>query len=284
MNHDETGGRAGAPRDARSALGRRGRLQSAWAGATLAAAGAALGSAGCAEEGEPSGGARSDIEGAVKRIDTHHHVLPPKVKEWMVNEGLLPPTGGPPWATWSLEATLEMMDAHGIQAGVVSQPAPSDIFLDRARAEAGVRIVNEAAAELAARHPTRFGFFAYLPLAHVDLALQAAAYAFDQLGADGALLMNHVQNRYLGDPAFEPLFAELDRRGAVVMTHPDSLPTGGGGFELSPALPDHVADFMLDTTRGALGLMFSGTLDRYPNLTFILPHGGGFLPYIEARI
>src|SRR5688572_8763207 len=82
MNHDETGGRAGAPRDARSALGRRGLLQSAWAGATLAAAGAALGSAGCAEEGEPSGGARSDIEGAVKRIDTHHHVLPPKVKEW----------------------------------------------------------------------------------------------------------------------------------------------------------------------------------------------------------
>jgi predicted TIM-barrel fold metal-dependent hydrolase len=123
------------------------------------------------------------------------------------------------------------MEARGIQAGMISQPAPSDLFLERRRAETGVRIVNESMAELVRTHPARFGFFAYVPLAHVDLALNEIEYAADVLGADGFLLMNHVQERYLGDPSLDALFEELDRRQAVVLTHPDGM--------LARPVPDH---------------------------------------------
>jgi 6-methylsalicylate decarboxylase len=262
-------------------LARRELLQGLLSGAALAATAAAIGSA-CAEAtSEQSVDADAGAAGArTGRIDTHHHALPPEVKQWMVDEGLLPAEGGPPWATWSLDGTLQMMDAHGIQAGVISQPAPSDLFIDRRRAEAGVRLVNESMATLVQRHPSRFGFFAYLPLAHVDLALEELAYAADVLGADGFLLMNHVEDRYLGDPTLDPLFEELQRRRAVVLTHPDELPNQAG----VPGIATHLADFMLDTTRAAIRMMFSGVLERYPDISIILPHGGGFLPYVGARL
>jgi 6-methylsalicylate decarboxylase len=265
--------------DAAATFARRELLQSLLGGAALSAT--AFGS-GCAEAApDPSLAADAGAPDArTGRIDTHHHALPPEVKRWMVDQGLLPAEGGPPWATWSLEATLEMMDARGIQAGVISQPAPSDLFNDRSRAQTGVRIVNESMATLVQSHPTRFGFFAYLPLAHVDLALEELAYAADVLGADGFLLMNHVQDRYLGDPTLDLLFEELQRRRAVVLTHPDELPNEAGVAGIAM----HLGDFMLDTTRAAIRMMFSGVLERYPDVSIILPHGGGFLPYIGARL
>jgi 6-methylsalicylate decarboxylase len=72
---------------------------------------------------------------------------------------------------------------------------------------------------------------------------------------------------------------ELNARKAVVFIHPTSLPG-------TPAkdIPPFVADFMLDTTRAVIRLITSGTLDAFPDIRFILPHGGGFLPYAATRI
>ncbi|WP_394830468.1 amidohydrolase [Pendulispora rubella] len=256
------------------------------AGATMAAAGTALGSTvGCNDDDvDPNPPPPEPTKG--KRIDTHHHALPPEMKQWMKDNHKLPPQATEPWMTWDEAAALGVMDRLGIQAGVTSMPAPSEIFFDAnaadhglAMAREGVRILNDSLASMARRHPTRWGFFAYLPLAHVDFALEELARAAD-LGADGFQLMNHFGHRYLGDPTFEPIFAALNARRAVVMTHPDALP---GDSKISPDIEVSLADFMLDTTRGALGMMVSGTLDRHPDLSIILPHGGGFLPYIVDR-
>ncbi|KAB2376063.1 amidohydrolase family protein [Actinomadura montaniterrae] len=214
------------------------------------------------------------------RIDTHHHALPPDMKEWAVEHGLLPPEGGPDWGRWDLHKTLDTMDDLGIAAGVASAPAPSEAFRDRALAVSGPRVFNESLAGLVRDHPSRFGFFAYLPLLHVDIAIQEAAYALDELGADGVLLMANAGGRYLGDPAFDPLFAELDRRGAVAFVHPAGL----ADARPVPGVEDWIADFMLDTTRTALSLVSAGTLDRYKRLSVILAHAGGFLPYVGGRV
>ncbi|WP_242893447.1 amidohydrolase family protein [Actinomadura litoris] len=214
------------------------------------------------------------------RIDTHHHALPPAMRRWAVDHGLLPAEGGPRWGNWDLSKTLDTMDAVGMQAGVASAPAPPTAFRDRELAVSGTRVFNESLADLVRDHPTRFGFFAYLPLLHVDVALKEAAYALDELGADGVLMMDNADGRYLGDPAFEPLFAELDRRGAVVFTHPVGL----ADARPVPGIEEWVADFMLDTTRTALSLIAAGTLDRYKRLSVILSHAGGFLPYIGGRV
>ncbi|MGO4417884.1 amidohydrolase family protein [Streptomyces sp. MCAF7] len=257
-------------------LTRRRALRAAGAGAV--AVGAGLASApGALADTKRRGKGGPPTEG---RIDTHHHALPDAMREWAVEAGLLPPEGGPDWARWTLHETLEVMDANRIAAGVASAPVPSVAFRDRAVAEAGVRVCNESLAELVTDHPTRFGFFANVAMAHIDLALEQAAYALDDLGADGVIMMTSTGGRYLGDRAFDPLFAELNRRRAVVFVHPQGLPEGG--TEL-PGVSEAIADFPLDTTRAALNLIVSGTLDRYPDLSIILSHAGGFLPYVAGR-
>ncbi|MFG2250205.1 amidohydrolase family protein [Spirillospora sp. NPDC048823] len=99
------------------------------------------------------------------------------------------------------------------------------------------------------------------------------------MGADGVLLTTSAGGRYLGDPVFAPLLAELDRRGAVAFTHPFSPK----GIVEVPEVGGWLGDFLLDTTRTALSLIATGALDRYHRLSIILSHGGGFLPYMAGR-
>ncbi|GAA2273892.1 amidohydrolase family protein [Kitasatospora cystarginea] len=208
-----------------------------------------------------------------RRIDVHHHAIVPKISALMRESGarfVLP---------WSLESTWEVMDTHGIDRAVVSNPIPGDLFTDARQAAAFTLRANEAVAELAADHPGRFGLLAALPMPFVDVALDHLRYVYEELGADGVVLVPHAGSNYLGDELFEPLLAELDRRHAVVLVHPMTLP--GGPVEASPPV---LADFLLDTTRGAISLIRSGALERYPNISFILAHGGGFLPYAASRI
>lgn len=215
------------------------------------------------------------------RIDVHHHVVTPPARAWLVERGLMPPVGGPPWARWSLESTFEVMAAAGIAVGILSAPTPTETItsLDDAAAAEFARITNDSTAELVRDHPTRFGFFAYLPLSHPDVVLAEIDYALGTLGADGVVLTNHARSAYLGDPTFEPVFAELDRRGAVAFTHPFNLP------DCRPSsVPTFLVDFLADTTRAAVNMVMTGTLDRYPNVKIILPHGGGFFPYMAGRL
>ena len=75
------------------------------------------------------------------------------------------------------------------------------------------------------------------------------------------------------------LMDELNQRKAVVFVHPSALP--GNAI---PGLPAYVADFLLDSVRAAVNLCRSGTMDRCPDIKFILSHGGGFLPFAAARV
>nr|WP_232328177.1 amidohydrolase family protein [Kibdelosporangium sp. MJ126-NF4] len=224
------------------------------------------------------------------RIDTHHHATPPAIQEWAVQQGLLPADRDrwPRWAKWDLNQTLATMDASGIAVGVASAPLPTAVVEgDPVVARQAARVINEALAELARDHPTRFGFLAYVPLPHTDVALSEIGYALDQLDADGVLMMTHVGQtpetaRYLGDPSFTRVFAELNERKAVVLVHPDNLPGDHG--RVIPGVDNYVADYMLATTRAALSMMTSKTLQQCPDLSVILSHGGGFLPYIGGRL
>ncbi len=141
------------------------------------------------------------------------------------------------------------------------------------------RRLNEYAADLVSDNPGRFGFFASLTLPDVEGALQELAYAYDELGADGVVLHANCKGVYLGDPAFDLLFEELQNRQATVFVHPSTLPGPG-----VPGIPAYAADFLLDTVRAALYLVRSGTLERCPDIKMILSHSGGFLPFAGARL
>ncbi|MGW8380647.1 amidohydrolase family protein [Streptomyces sp. ODS28] len=210
------------------------------------------------------------------RIDVHQHVVPPVWARTLAERGL--DSGG--WAIpeWSPESALAMMDRQGIAAGVLSVTAPGVHLGEDARARELARAVNEYGAETVKDRPGRFGHFASVPLPDVDAAVAEAVYALDELGADGVVLMSNARGRYLGDPAFAPLWAELDRRAANVFVHPAQPP-----MDLLPGTPAPLADYVFDTTRSALNMALNGVLSRHPRVRVILSHGGGFLPYAAYR-
>ena len=216
------------------------------------------------------------------RIDVHHHILPPAYAEWLASNGLRD-AGGRELPAWSVEETLALMDAHEIATAVVSVSTPGVQLRPTAGPDPGARSrareVNEFAARLAGDHRGHFRFFATLTLPDVDGALDELAYAFDTLGAAGVILLANVHGEYLGAPEHEPLFAELERRRAVVFVHPAELP--GARVE---GIPPFAADFLLDTTRAAFRLVRNGIVRRYPSVKIILSHAGGFVPYASHRL
>ncbi|TGB03425.1 amidohydrolase family protein, partial [Streptomyces palmae] len=151
------------------------------------------------------------------RIDVHQHLIPPDLSRAMAEraEAL-----GWPAPAWDVRGAIAMMDRRSIATGLLSFPAPVAAPEDPAGARAGARSVNEYTAEVVKDRPDRFGHLAALPLPDLDAALAEAAHALDELNADGLIVLSNVHGRYLGDPAFEPLWAELDARAAVVLIHP----------------------------------------------------------------
>lgn len=207
-----------------------------------------------------------------RRIDVHHHAILPKIQRLMRERG------APFTLPWSLDHTWEVLSTNEIDFALISNPIPGGFFDDATQAARFNRDANEAVAEFVAEHRDRFGLLAALPMPYVDAAVAEAQYAFTELGADGVVLIAHAGDSYLGDPSYDPLLAELNRRQAVVLVHPMTLP-GGAAAGVAPVL----ADFLLDTTRAALNLIISGALDRFPDIAFVLAHGGGFLPYAASR-
>ncbi len=215
------------------------------------------------------------------RIDVHQHFLPPVYAEALSRAGLRTVDGGMPIPAWSEAAALEMMDRQGIETAMVSLSSPSAHFLPLAERPGLVREINEAGAALVRAHPGRFGFFATLPLPDVAAALAEIAYVFDTLGVDGVILETNIDGHYLGTDLFAPVFAELNRRKATVFLHPTS-PACFDAVALGRPAP--LLEFPLDTTRTVTDLIYNRTLQTCPDLKVIVPHAGGALPSLAARI
>lgn len=211
------------------------------------------------------------------RIDTHQHIIPPHYAAWLAKHGLN--AGGRAIPEWSVDSALELMDQGRIATAILSVSTPGAHIGDDRQAREIARSVNEFSADVARRRPDRFGFFATLTLPDVEGAIAEARHALDHLGADGVVLLANVGGVYLGEPTWEPLMAELDRRAAVVFVHPSSLPAPP-----VPGIAPFVADFLLDTTRAAINLARMRTFERFPNLKIILSHAGGFLPFAAERV
>ena len=215
------------------------------------------------------------------RIDVHHHIIPPIYLEAMRRVGIADPIPGVDYPAWDVQTTLAVMDRQGIATAIVSISEPGVSFGNVALARDLARQINEFSARLVADHPQRFGAFAVLPLPDVEAALRELAYALDTLKLDGIGLLTNYRGTYLGDAALDALFAELNRRQVVTFIHPSTPPsTDQPTFGLPPSL----YEFTFDTTRMVANLLYSGTLDRYPNLRLILSHAGGTVPYLTKRL
>jgi 6-methylsalicylate decarboxylase len=215
----------------------------------------------------------------VLRIDTHHHVIPPDYRKALQHTGLLQ-AGGRALPDWSPETSLQAMADLDVGTAILSVSTPGTAFLpNKADAAALARDLNDYTAELSAAHPDRYGFFATVPLPHMDDSVAEVMRSLDELHADGVVLLANNAGTYLGQDGQDPLFAALDDRSAVVFIHPAELP----GPPVS-GIPPFAADFLLDTTRAAYLLVRNSIQARYPRIRFILSHAGGFVPYASHRM
>ena len=175
---------------------------------------------------------------------------------------------------------LSYMDEAGIDVAVTSISTPGVHIGDDVRARSLARRCNELSAKLVQTYPNRLGGFAALPLPDVDGALEELTYALDELKLDGVVLFSNSYGVYLGDPGFEPVFAELERRGAVVFVHPTASPDPSAH---KLGLPDSLLDFTADTTRALAQMHYSNRFVRTPNVKYIFSHAGGTVPYLAGR-
>jgi predicted TIM-barrel fold metal-dependent hydrolase len=209
------------------------------------------------------------------RIDVHHHIVPPSLLQALGAQRL-----GGPSANWTPAQAIEGMDQAGVSTGISSIAPAGDPFSDRTAAVRLCRECNEYAARLAADHGRRFGIFAALPLTNTDASLREIEYAFDTLKSDGVALFTNYGDKWLGDPTFNPVFEELDRRKAVVYTHPN---TANCCRNLLPNIGDGAIEWGTDTTRAIAQMVFGGAAARYPNVRMIFSHGGGTMPFLVER-
>ncbi|KAE8360696.1 hypothetical protein BDV27DRAFT_134078 [Aspergillus caelatus] len=216
-----------------------------------------------------------------RRIDVHHHYIPPVYLQ------ALDKTGGDPsgWPTpaWSLDADQKICHDCGIETAILSVTAPGAGILKGAESARLARGCNEFGRDLREKYPKNYGFFAALPdILDTEAALEEIRYAFDELQADGVTLFTRYGNGnyYLGHPAIQPIWEELDRRAAVVFVHPTHpIDTN----LVNKMLPQPMIDYPHETTRTAVDLITTDTVRKYSHCKIILSHGGGNLPYLARR-
>ena len=214
------------------------------------------------------------------RIDTHHHLFSPAYVAELAKVNQAPPIV----RNWSVARTLDDMDKAGVATSILSVTTPQvgpPVSGDAANAARIARESNEWAARLAQDNKGRFGSFAMLPMQTADGALREIAYALDVLKADGIGLLTSYEDKWLGHPSFAPVMDELNRRKAVLYTHPTAASCCR---TLQPDVPATVIEFGTDTTRTITDIVFSGTAARCPDLRFIFSHAGGTLPFLTERL
>jgi predicted TIM-barrel fold metal-dependent hydrolase len=208
------------------------------------------------------------------RIDVHHHYAP------SFHRDTLGAKRGGTWPTWSPQMSLDDMDKNGIATAMLSVVQPGTWFGNADEARPLTRKLNDYGATLVRDHPGRFGLFACITPPDVEGSLKEIEYGLDTLHADGIALLTSYGTTYLGDPSFAPVYAELNRRKAIVYVHPTSP---NCCLSLVPGIPVGSIEYATDTTRTIAHLVFSGTVTQFPDIRWIFSHSGGTLPFLTGR-
>lgn len=173
------------------------------------------------------------------------------------------------------------MEQAGIDLTILSVPAPHIYNGDDEKSCLVTRKINESMTNICQKHPDKFKFVACVPLPYVDGAIDELKYAMRHLGDVGVKLSTN-NGVYLGDEKFEPFMKVLNDLHALVIIHPSrakEYPKDVVTGRVAAAM----FEYPTDTTRAVLNMISNRTMTKYPNIRFIVPHTGSFLPYMLQR-
>lgn len=210
-------------------------------------------------------------------VDIHAHFSPPMTEEestarwkaWREGDFMVPE----PYI-WTVESTLAYMDRAGITMQMLSN-IPKTL--------GALKASNDYAASLVKRYPTRFGFLAALPTDNPNACLDEIARTMDGNGMDGikadGFAVTAVYNDiYLSDKSLDPVWKELDRRGATVFSHPNAYAPSSLGR------PAPLIEVAFETARMAVDLLYTGHFRSFSRVKLVLAHCGGALPALSGRL
>jgi 6-methylsalicylate decarboxylase len=263
----------------------------------MAAVGAAMVGHGCGQvspssQAAPAVPASPALAANVPLFDVHHHFASPGWVKLLKAEGVLNNN----WDEYTPAKTVELMDRAGIQVAFASQTTPGVWLRDGYGNNAGTnsgkrqtieaaraltREMNEFGARMVSDHPGRFAILAPLALPDIDGSLREIEYALDTLKLHGIGLLTSHGSHWLGDPVFAPVFEELNRRKAVVYTHPTAAPCCRN---LIPDISETTIEYGTDTARAIASWIISGSAKRFPDIRWIHSHGGGTLSGMTGRL
>jgi 6-methylsalicylate decarboxylase len=224
-------------------------------------------------------------------VDIHAHYFPTAYNDLLLRIGgrSLPEAARPGTARpmrnddlASLETRLQQMDEAEVRLQILS-PAASPPYAEKeADAVAAARLINDSYAELARRYPGRFAAVVSLPLPHIDASLREMERGLDELGMLGVSLTCSCFDRSTAEAEFEPLYAEMNRRGTLLNYHPIQ-----NGI-CSPFINDYrftvSVGASLEDAAIVLHLIARKVPQRYPRITYVIPHLGGLIPMQLQRL
>ena len=180
-----------------------------------------------------------------------------------------------------LEYREQILEQHGIGKQILTLTTPGTHVETPQRAVALARLVNDAFATISEKRPKRFAALATLPLNEPEASVIELERAYKQLGLKGAMIFSNVNGLPLSDKRFWPLYEKAEELGAILFIHPTNPANVEGmrDFWLTP-----LVGFTFDTTLAAAGLVFSGVVERFSRLNWVLAHLGGAIPYIAERL
>ena len=233
-----------------------------------------------------------------RKLDLHTHYYPPiyfdKIRELPSEFSFAKSTSGQTIITYrgarffgvtppmtDVAQRIADMDRVGIDVEVVSLSTPNVFFADAQRQPEIARIVNDAYAELIAKHPARFKAFASIPMDAPDEALKELHRAINDLKLNGVILLSNIGGQPLTSPVYRPFFEEANRMKLCILLHP-MLPANADPFREYVLGP--IVGFMFDTTLAVARMCFDGVFRNLPDIRWIVAHLGGAVPYLMERM
>ncbi|MEO6893159.1 MAG: amidohydrolase family protein [Ktedonobacteraceae bacterium] len=228
-------------------------------------------------------------------IDVHAHLYPPKYMSFVntlahdtspaaeaiqatIHDPLI--TQVPAFQN-ALDERIVMMDKADIDIQILSLAGYNIWHPDPVVRSDIVRVFNDSCTEAIKSYSDRFLLFANVPLPFVDKAIAEAARAFDELGAVGIGVCTHFAGLPIDHAQFEPFYQFMDERKGIISFHPD-------GFTVPHFLDDYGMEWgvgaLFDDTIVLIRLIYSGLLERFPNITWLVPHLAGTLPFLIDRL
>jgi aminocarboxymuconate-semialdehyde decarboxylase len=180
-----------------------------------------------------------------------------------------------------IDVREKVLEQEGIDTQVLTFTSPGVHVHPPEKAVAYARLVNDAFATIVRERPGRFTSLATLPLNDPAASEAELRRVMDTLGFRGVMLFGNVNGTPLSDRRFWPVYQAADERSAVCYIHP-THPLGVEAMSEYWLMP--LVGFPFDTTLAAASLVFSGVVERFPRIRWVLGHLGGAIPYLAERL